>query len=158
MRESASAPHLLAAEVAQVLLRTNGFALCVRAKAGPAGGRGPLAVVGGLLRAGEPLDAAARRVTEDVSGVRVGPAQQEFCGLAHRRVPGGSDLVTAVFVAQSWTGEPHNAEPDAHEGLYWVSMEEPPPDCHSHTAAVFRLLTQGPSYRALNWPVPKGVL
>lgn len=30
--------------------------------------------------------------------------------------------------------------------------EEPPPDCHSYTAAIFRMLTHGPSYRALNWP------
>jgi hypothetical protein len=49
--------------------------------------------------------------------------------------------ITAVFVAQSWSGEPHNAEPDEHEGLFWVPMEKPPPDCHPYTAAIFHMLT-----------------
>ncbi|MEK8146366.1 hypothetical protein NKH18_49160 [Streptomyces sp. M10(2022)] len=52
--------------------------------------------------------------------------QQEFCGLIHHHDPGdGPDRITAVFVAQSWAGEPHNAEPHKHEGLFWVSLEKP---------------------------------
>ncbi|MEH0468526.1 hypothetical protein QA943_06635 [Streptomyces sp. B21-097] len=61
-----------------------------------------------------------------------------------------------MFVAQSWAGEPHNAEPDKHEGLFWVSMEKPSPDCHSYTTAIFHMRTHGPSYRALNWPTQGG--
>ncbi|MFF4480890.1 phosphotransferase [Streptomyces melanosporofaciens] len=30
--------------------------------------------------------------------------------------------------------------------------EKPPPDCHPYTVAIFRMLTHGPSHRALNWP------
>ncbi|MFI0976113.1 NUDIX domain-containing protein [Streptomyces sp. NPDC021093] len=148
--------HLLIADVAQVLLRAHGFALCVRQNPDAALARGRLTVVGGRLKAGEPLDHAARRKAEEETGVRVSPRHQEFCGLVHRHAPGGTDRITAVFVAQSWAGEPHNAEPDKHEGLFWVSMENPPPDCHPHTAAVFRMLTEGPSYRALNWPSTGG--
>lgn len=59
-------------------------------------------------------------------------------------------------MAQSWSGEPHNAEPDKHEGLFWVSLENPPVDCHSYTVAIFHMLTHGPSYRALNWPSQGG--
>ncbi|MFJ3232685.1 NUDIX domain-containing protein [Streptomyces sp. NPDC086787] len=148
--------HLLHADVAQVLLRANGFALCVRRKHGSALAPGRLSVVGGRLRAGEPLDLAARREAEEGTGVRVGPGEQEFCGIVHRHDPDGLDRITAVFVAQSWTGEPYNREPHRHDGLFWVSMEKPPPDCHPHTAAVFQLLTQGPSYRALDWPARGG--
>lgn len=54
-------------------------------------------------------------------------------------------------MAQSWTGEPYNAEPDKHEGLFWVSLERPSPDCHPYTATIFHMLTHGPSYRATNW-------
>ncbi|MFC9243700.1 hypothetical protein ACFT7S_06495 [Streptomyces sp. NPDC057136] len=57
---------------------------------------------------------------------------------------------------QSWAGEPHNAEPDKHEGLFWVSMEKPSPDCHPYTTAIFHMITHGPSYRALNWPTQGG--
>lgn len=84
--------------------------------------------------------------------------QQAFCGLVHHHAPGGIDRITAVFVVQSWTGEPHNAEPDKHEGPFWVSMEKPPPDCHPYTAAIFQMLTEGPSYRALDRPNSGGAL
>ncbi|MEU9287850.1 NUDIX domain-containing protein [Streptomyces sp. NPDC048275] len=118
---------------------------------------GQLTVVGGHLQAGEPLDRAARREAEEETGVRITPAQQEFCGIVHHHAPDGMDRVTAVFVAQSWTGEPHNCE-DKRGGLFWVSMEKPPPDCHPYSAAIFQMLTHGPSYRALNWPTQGGAL
>ncbi|MFE2583027.1 hypothetical protein [Streptomyces sp. NPDC059378] len=83
--------------------------------------------------------------------------QQEFCGLIHHHESGdGPDRITAIFVAQSWAGEPHKAEPDKHEGLFWVSVEKPPPDCHPYTTAFFHMITHGPSYRALNWPTQGG--
>ncbi|MEU8523613.1 NUDIX domain-containing protein [Streptomyces sp. NPDC048577] len=146
------APHLLTADVAQVLLRSNGATLCVRRTADDVLAPGRLSVVGGHLEAGEPLDHAARREAKEEAGVRLSADQQEFCGLIHHHDPGGgTDRITAVFVAQSWTGEPYNAEPDQHEGLFWVSMERPSPDCHPSTATVFHMLTHGPSYRATNW-------
>ncbi|MET9532486.1 MULTISPECIES: NUDIX domain-containing protein [unclassified Streptomyces] len=151
-------PQLLTACVAQVLLHANGSALCVRGKPGAALAQGRLTVLGGRLQDGEPLDRAARRETEKATGVRVSPTHQEFCGLLHHHAPGRTDQITAVFVAQSWTGEPNNAEPHKHQGLFWVSMENPPPDCHPDTTAIFQTLTEGPSYRALNWISPGGSL
>ncbi|WP_327352761.1 NUDIX domain-containing protein [Streptomyces sp. NBC_01304] len=148
--------HLLTADVAQVLLRANGAALCVRRNPDATLAPGQLTVVGGHLEAGEPLDRAARREAEEETGVRISPEHQEFVGLVHHHAAGGLDRITAVFVAQSWIGEPHNAEPGKHEGLFWVSMEKPPPDCHPYTAAIFQMLTEGPSYRALNWPSSEG--
>jgi ADP-ribose pyrophosphatase YjhB (NUDIX family) len=140
--------HLLIADVAQVLLRSNGAALCVRRKADAALAPGQLTVVGGHPEAGEPLDHAARREAQEGVGVLISAEQQEFCGLIHHDDPGGGmDRITAVFVAQSWTGEP-----DKHEGLFWVPMETPSPDCHPYTATIFHMLTHGPSYRATNWP------
>ncbi|MET8683624.1 NUDIX domain-containing protein [Streptomyces sp. NPDC004732] len=149
-------PHLLIADVAQILLRANGAALCVRRKPDAALAPGQLTVVGGHLKTGEPLDRAARRETEEEAGVLIRADQQEFCGLVHHHEPGGTDRITAVFVTQTWTGEPHNAEPDMHEGLFWVSIAHPPSDCHAYTVAIFHMLTHGPSYRALNWPSKGG--
>ncbi|MGW2850518.1 NUDIX domain-containing protein [Streptomyces sp. NPDC001215] len=150
------APHLLVADVAQILLRANGAALCVRRRPDAALAPGQLTVVGGHLEAGEPLDRAERREAKEEAGVHISAQQQEFGGLVHHHDPEGMDRITAVFVAQSWTGEPHNAEPDRHEGLFWVPMEKPPPDCHPYTVAIFHMLTHGPSYRALNWPTSGG--
>ncbi|WP_420036122.1 NUDIX domain-containing protein [Streptomyces sp. cg28] len=147
------APHLLIADVAQVLLRPNGAALCVRRRPDAELAPGQLTVVGGHLEPGEPLDHAARREAQEEAGVIVSADQQEFCGLIHHHDPArGRDRVTAVFVAQTWQGEPHNAEPDKHEGLFWVQMERPSPDCHPYTTTIFHMLTHGPSFRATNWP------
>ncbi|MEV6756725.1 NUDIX domain-containing protein [Streptomyces sp. NPDC051214] len=150
------APHLLIADVAQVLLRHNGAALCVRPKPDAALAPGQLTVVGGHLQAGEPLDHAARREAKEETGIHIDADQQQFCGLVHHHEPGGTDRITAVFVTQSWTGEPHNAEPDKHDGLFWVSIEQPTAECHPSTGHIFHMLTHGPSYRALNWPVQGG--
>lgn len=145
--------HVLIADVAQVLLRCNGAALCVHHKANAALAPGQLTVVGGHLQAGEPLDHAARREAQEEAGALVSAEQQEFCGLIHHHdADGGLDRITAVFVAQSWAGEPYNAEPDKHEGLFWVPMEGPSPGCHPYTVRIFQMLTHGPSYRAADWP------
>lgn len=148
--------HLLIADVAQVLLRANGSVLCVRRQPDTTLASGQLTLIGGHVRAGEPLDHSARRKVQEEAGVSISSVNQEFCGLIHHHTPRGRDRITAVFVAQSWAGEPHNAEPDKHEGLFWVSMEKPPPNCHPHTATIFQLLTEGPSYRALDWPSSGG--
>ncbi|MET8571906.1 NUDIX domain-containing protein [Streptomyces sp. NPDC004783] len=147
--------HLLIADVAQVLLRPDGAALRVHRKADAALAPGQLTVVGGHLQAGEPLDHAARREAKKEAGVLINAKQQEFCGLIHHHdADGGLDRITAVFVAQSWTGEPYNAEPGKHERLFWVPMERPSPTCHPYTVTIFHMLTHGPSYRATNcnWP------
>ncbi|WP_327187997.1 MULTISPECIES: NUDIX domain-containing protein [unclassified Streptomyces] len=149
-------PHPLIADVAQILLQENGAALCVRRRPDTDLAPAQLTVVGGHLEADEPLDRAARREAKEETGVRISADQQDFGGLVPHHEPGDSDRITAVFVAQSSTGEPYNAEPDKHEGLFWVPMETPPPDCHPYTVAIVHMLTHGPSCRALNWPTSGG--
>lgn len=97
-------------------------------------------------------------MAEEETGVRITPLQQEFCGLVHHHAPGGLDRITAVIMARSWTGEPHHCEPKKHEGLFRVSTEKPPPDCHPYSSAILEMLTRGPSYRALNRPMLVGAL
>ncbi|MFI0219061.1 NUDIX domain-containing protein [Streptomyces lydicus] len=150
------AAHLLIGDVAQNLLRANGAALCLRRRPDAALALGQRTAVGSHLKAGEPLNLAARREAKEDAGSHISADQQEFGDLVHRHEPGGMDRITAVIVAQAWTGEPHNAEPDKHEGLFWVSMEKPPPDCHPYTVAIFHMLTHGPSHQALNWPTLGG--
>lgn len=150
------AADLLIAGVAQVLLRVNGAARCVRREPDAALAPGQLTVVGGHVKAGESLDAAAGREAEEEAGIRLSADQQEFCGLIHHHEPAGTDRMTADFVSQSWTGEPHNAKPNKHVGLFGMPVEKPLPDCHPCTAAIFHMLAHGPSYRALNWPTSGG--
>lgn len=149
-----SHPHLLIADVTPVLPRASDAGLCVRRKPGVALAPGQLTFVGGHLEAGEPLDRAARREAEEETGVCLSAEQQESCGhIHHHESADCPDRITAVLVARSWTGEPHNAGPDKHEGL---SMEKPSPGRHPYTTAIFHMITYGPSYRALNRPTQGG--
>ncbi|WP_234381612.1 hypothetical protein [Streptomyces sp. NRRL S-1521] len=154
-----NAAHLLIVDVAQVPLRPDGAALCVRRRPDTALGPGQLTVLGGRLEAGEPLDHAAR--SAGGGGGPVSADQQAFRGLIHHHTPtGGPDRVTAVFVARSWGGEPHNAEPrqhqhqhqHQHEGPFWVPTGRPSPDHPPYTVTIFQTLIHGPSYRAVNRP------
>ncbi|MGW4231691.1 NUDIX domain-containing protein [Streptomyces sp. NPDC004980] len=141
----------LNADAVQVLLRRDGRALCVRKVAGAAHRAGELTVVGGHLEEGRPLDRAARHAAREGTGVHVEARLQEFCGPAHCRSPRGSGRVGAVFVAQRRPGEPYDAGSDQHDGLFRVPRQRPPGNCHPYTVAIFRMLTEGPSYLALNW-------
>ncbi|MDP5315316.1 NUDIX domain-containing protein [Streptomyces poriferorum] len=145
------APHLQISDVAQGLLPANGADLRVFREAEAALAPEQLTVVG-RLEAGESLDLAARRETEEESGVRLISEQPEFCGIHHHcEVDGGLDRITAVFAAQCWT-----SKPDKHEALPRVSVEKPPSACPPHTIAILHMLAHGQPYRALNWPTPGG--
>ncbi|MFF3411814.1 NUDIX domain-containing protein [Streptomyces sp. NPDC002742] len=110
-------------------------------------------VVGGHIRTGEPPARGARHEPEEESGVGTSALRQAFRGLVRHHSPGGIERITVVFVTHFWTGRQRNAEPDRREGLFWVSMEKPPPDClhRRHLPDAHRQpLAQGAE------PVPQG--
>ncbi|MGW3659875.1 NUDIX domain-containing protein [Streptomyces sp. NPDC005151] len=142
------------ADAVRLLFRSDGRVLCVRRAAGSDPVPGQLAVVGDHLEKSESLDQAARGEARVEAEVDVDPRHQELCGLVHDDDPLGEDRITAVFVAQSWSGEPHNAEPDRQDGLFRVALGKPSQDCHPCTVAIFRVLAERPTYLTLNWPAP----
>ncbi|GAA3477103.1 hypothetical protein [Streptomyces yanii] len=87
------------------------------------------------------------------SGIDVDPHRQEFCGLVHDD-PIGEDRISPAFVAQSWSGEPHHAEPDRHDGLFRAAVDKPSQVCRPYAVAICRLLAEGRTYLALHRPVP----
>ncbi|MEU3145765.1 NUDIX hydrolase [Streptomyces sp. NPDC006999] len=96
-------PHLLIADVAQVLLRSNGTALCVRRNPGTALAPGQLTVVGGHLEADEPLDHAARR--EATSGTIASTQQPSRTSVrSPSRTPGVRDWTSTSSSAGDATG------------------------------------------------------
>ncbi|MFE0099005.1 NUDIX hydrolase [Streptomyces sp. NPDC059009] len=107
--ESRPPPHApcryrLIADVVQVLLRPNGFALCVRRTATSPVAPLQLTLVGGHLEPGEPLDQAARREAREETGVHVDASHQEFRGLVHYNDPLGEDRITEgpSYLALNW--------------------------------------------------------
>ncbi|MFE2089478.1 NUDIX domain-containing protein [Streptomyces sp. NPDC059460] len=141
--------YRLMADAVRSLFRSHGHVLSVRRAGGSDPAPEQLAGAGDHLEEGESLDQAARVE----SGIDVDPHRQEFCGLVHD-VRLGEDRITPAFVAQSWSGKPHHAEPDRHDGLFRAAVGKASQDCRPYTVAICRLLAERRTYLALHQPVP----
>ncbi|MFI6061948.1 NUDIX domain-containing protein [Streptomyces sp. NPDC051286] len=146
--------YRLAADAVRLPFRSDGCVLCVRRAAGADPAPGQLAVVGDNLEESESLDQAARGEARVAAGVDTDPRHQKFCGLVHDDDPLGEDRISTVFVAQSWSGEPHNAEPDRHDGPFRAALGKPSHGCNPCTVAIFRMVAEGPTCLTLSRPVP----
>ncbi|MCC3773840.1 NUDIX domain-containing protein [Streptomyces sp. UNOB3_S3] len=142
-------------DVMVLLHRTDGRVLLLR-RAGNVYASGLLAPPGGHLEHGETVtDGALREVSEEV-GVRIAPADLEFCHLIHHRNPDGEARLGVVFTAQRWSGEPRNREPGKCSALLWANPAQPPADCVPYTAAVLAQFTSGALLSTHGWATTTG--
>ncbi|WP_261991425.1 NUDIX domain-containing protein [Streptomyces sp. OR43] len=119
------APHLQISDVAQVLLPANGADRRVFREAEAALAPEQLTVVG-HLEAGESLDLAARRETEEESGCASAPSSRTSAGSS-----------TAATPTAGWTGSPPCSQPSPGRasqtsmrrcpGYRWRSRRQPVP-------------------------------
>ncbi|MEU6349642.1 NUDIX domain-containing protein [Streptomyces sp. NPDC047072] len=149
--------YLSPVNVIVVLVRDDGRVLAVRHNAASTTSPRQVTVVGGKLEAGEFVDEGALRELAEETGVRVAPEDLEFCQLMHYEGPDGVRVIGAVFTAQRWQGEAHNAEPDKHDAIVWIDPGNPPPDCHAYTREVLTSFTAGRRYTTLSVPAGGGV-
>ncbi|MEU2871923.1 NUDIX domain-containing protein [Streptomyces olivoreticuli] len=141
-----------AVNVIVLLQRWNdGRVLAVRRDTSCAHAPGLLTAVGGHLGDGEFADQATLRKAYEEVGVRVAPADLEFCQLVHYLAPCGRRRIGMAFTARRWEGEPYNREP-THTGLFWVDPGNPPPDCHSYTRTVLTHFVAGSLYANITAP------
>ncbi|MFD4029505.1 NUDIX hydrolase [Streptomyces sp. NPDC058637] len=108
-------------------------------------------MTGGHREDGEPLDRGARRAPREETGADVEACHQESHAPSHCGSPRGGVRVGAVSVAPGRPGGPYGSGPGEHDGLFRAPTERREDDCHPRTVAVFRVLTEGPSYLAPNW-------
>ncbi|MFE7707326.1 NUDIX hydrolase [Streptomyces sp. NPDC057486] len=137
------------ADAVRFQFRSHGRAPSVRRVGGSDPAPGQLEGAGDHLEEGESLDQAARVE----SGIDADPHRREFCGPVHDD-PVGEDRITPAFVAQSWSDEPHRAEPGGHDGLFRAALDKPSQVCRPCTVAICRLLVEGRTYLAPHRPVP----
>ncbi|WP_338702009.1 NUDIX domain-containing protein [Streptomyces sp. Q6] len=110
---------------------------------------GRLTVVGGHLEEGEsPLDGAIREAEEEL-GIRIDPADAEFCGLFQFVAADGTRRLGTAWVTRRWAGTPANMEPEKHAELLWAEPGDPPDDCHPYTRGVLRHFVEGTLYAVI---------
>ncbi|NUR86675.1 MAG: NUDIX domain-containing protein [Nonomuraea sp.] len=101
----------------------------------------------GHLEAGESAVDAARREAMEEIGVGIEPGDLRFVHVMHR----APERVGLFFVAERWSGEPYNAEPDKCAELGWFPLGEIPDDTVGYPAAAIAAIVEGEPFALHEW-------
>ena len=74
---------------------------------------------------GESFMIGAVREAEEEAGVMIKPEWLRYVHTVHRHSE-DTDWVDVYFEADTWEGEPHNAEPEKSEELAWLDINSMP--------------------------------
>jgi GrpB-like predicted nucleotidyltransferase (UPF0157 family)/8-oxo-dGTP pyrophosphatase MutT (NUDIX family) len=141
--------HLSIVDVHVLLLRDGRILLGRRQNTGYADGL--LHLPSGHLEAGETAaEAAAREALEEL-GITIDPADLRLAHVMHRAPDGGPDRVGFFFLADRWTGDVRNAEPDRCSELVWADPDALPPGVLAYPAAAVRAALAGEPYSEYAW-------
>jgi 8-oxo-dGTP pyrophosphatase MutT (NUDIX family) len=97
---------------------------------------------------GEAITGTAVRELKEETGLVVDPADLQVAGIIHgaQGVEAPNGFLTVVFAAESWTGEPVNAEPGNHSAVSWFPDNAVPAEFVSTTRqALMNYLQAGPA-------------
>lgn len=102
----------------------------------------------GHLESGESvIDAAVREAREEV-GVTIAPESLTFAHVMHR----APERIGLFFATETWTGTPHNAEPDKCSEIAWYALDALPPDTIDYPAAALAAITGRQPFALHDWP------
>lgn len=133
-----------------LLCRGDGRILLLeRANTGYADGQ--LCPPSGHLEAGESVLSGALREAREEVGVEIAPEHLHHVHTVHHRTPGGEGRIGIFFLAETWTGEPGNREPEKCAGLLWADPAQPPPHTVPYTAAALAQIHEGRAFSVDGW-------
>lgn len=136
-----------------ILRRKNMVAMVLRKNTGWMDGHYGLPA--GKIEWNETLQSGAVRETEEEAGIVVKPEHLKLVHTAHRHGEDENvfmDWVDLYFEAESWEGEPHNAEPEKSEELQWINFDELPENIVPPQRAALIALSKGQNYSEFGWP------
>ena len=106
------------------LMRDGAVLLLRRANTGYEDGK--YSVIAGHLDGGETVIAAAVREAGEEAGIALDPAEVRVVGVLHRRAD--DERIDFFVVAEAWSGEIANREPEKCDELAWFALGALPPN------------------------------
>ncbi|WP_214316832.1 NUDIX hydrolase [Nonomuraea sediminis] len=116
-------------------------------RAGTGYGDGMWHLPSGHLEEGESVVEAACREAREEVGVIIESGDLTFAHVMHR----APERVGLFFVAEKWTGEPYNAEPDKCAELGWWPLDQLPADTIDYPAAALRKVAMSEPFALHEW-------
>jgi 8-oxo-dGTP diphosphatase len=104
---------------------------------------GNYSVVAGHLNGGEEIKHAMRREAREEAGIEIADEDLQIVGVMHRKSQ--DERIDFFLVAERWTGEIRNREPEKCDQLLWCDLDELPENVIPY---VWRALE---NYRASRW-------
>jgi 8-oxo-dGTP pyrophosphatase MutT (NUDIX family) len=92
---------------------------------------------------------AVREAQEEI-GVEISKQSLQPVLLVHRHTD-ETDWVDMYFEAETWKGEPYNAEPDVHSELAWLDLAALPDNVIPSVVAALQAITNGQTYSEYGW-------
>jgi 8-oxo-dGTP diphosphatase len=108
-------------------------------------------VPAGHIEGEEKMTVAAARETKEEAGVDVVPEDMKFVHIVHRIMFGDREYVDVYFVAEKWSGDPHNAEAHKASEAAWFPIDELPEDTIETIRAAVRKYRVGIQYSEYGW-------
>jgi 8-oxo-dGTP diphosphatase len=104
---------------------------------------GKYSVVAGHLDGGEEIKAAMKREAREEVGIELADEDVYVVGVMHRRAE--DERVDFFLVAERWTGEPRNCEPEKCDELSWFELDHLPENMVPYVRRALE------NYRAERW-------
>jgi ADP-ribose pyrophosphatase YjhB (NUDIX family) len=111
---------------------------------------GHFGLPGGKVEKDENFIAATIREANEETGTKLKPEDLKLILTGQRKHP-DSNWVDVVFEAQSWSGEPFNAEPDIHGELVWLDPDHLPDNMVPYTRIYIEQIQAGNNYVEYGW-------
>ncbi|MRH87488.1 NUDIX domain-containing protein [Nocardia sp. SYP-A9097] len=138
-------------DVLLILTRGDEVLLARRANTGYSDGLWNLP--SGKLDAGEDLEAGMIREAWEEIGIELSRKDIRMANVVHYQPPDEQTRIGFFFHADSWSGEPFNAEPDKCSDLRWFARDEIPADTVPYTSIGLDLFRRGEHFGLAGWTV-----
>jgi 8-oxo-dGTP diphosphatase len=107
----------------------------------------------GKVNEAESFTAGGIREAEEEAGVVIAADNMRHIITVHRNDPDSDKhfWVDVYFEADSWQGDPHNAEPDEHSELAWLDLNDLPENVIPAQRFAIECIQAGKQYAEYGW-------